>query len=72
MRVHGERITEAQIAACVKAMTGKFEFMHVFGALRRADVKHADRATDRLLQREKKAGRIVYTGGCWTKQETRK
>jgi hypothetical protein len=61
MRVLGTEITDEQIAAGVAAMRGHFRMADVFGALQRAGVKGtgvADRAADRLLQRERKAGRI--------------
>ena len=72
MKVHGEEITELQIEAGLKAMTGKFTLTNIAGALHRAGVTNCERTADRLLSREKVAGRIVYSGGFWTQKEQQK
>lgn len=65
MKVYGVEITEEQIAAGVAAMTGTFSAHTVSRALSLAGVKSpssisyvVERTADRLLQRERKAGRI--------------
>lgn len=62
MNVFGVAITDDQQAAALAAMQGEFKMMNVVSALVRAGVDvHgpvAGRAADRLLQRERKAGRI--------------
>lgn len=63
MRVYGVEVTEDQLCAGVAAMNGEFRMSDVLKALTAAGVPYphgvAGRATDRLLQRERKAGRIV-------------
>lgn len=59
MFVGTEEITDDQIAAAVAAMKGDFKSWHVRTALARAGVQNTDRAADRIMQRERKAGRIV-------------
>lgn len=62
MTVYGVEVTDEQQAAGVAAMSGSFTMMDVLGALAQAGVPArrgvAARAADRLLQRERKAGRI--------------
>jgi hypothetical protein len=62
MKVYGEQISDEQISAALAAMVGEFRMTDVLGAIRRAGVSDtpgvAERAVDRLLQRERKAGRI--------------
>ena len=69
MKVLGEEITEIQIESGLNAMTGKFTLTCIAGVLHRAGVTNSERTADRLLSREKKAGRIVFAGGFWTKKE---
>jgi hypothetical protein len=63
MRVYGVEVTEDQLRAGVAAMIGEFRMSDVLNALTAAGVSYprgvAGRAADRLLQRERKAGRIV-------------
>lgn len=58
MRVHGVEITREQIEAGMAAMVGQFRAHDVRVAMSRAGVKETDRAADRLMQFERKAGRI--------------
>jgi hypothetical protein len=62
MKVYGTEITDEQIAAALAAMRGTFTMHTVTVALIRAGARSdgpvAGRAVDRLLQRERKAGRI--------------
>jgi hypothetical protein len=70
MKVQGQEITEAQIRAGLNAMGGRFTFRNVVAAMIRAGVDHAisDRAADRLLQAERRAGRIRFRdNGTWTR-----
>jgi hypothetical protein len=56
--VQGEPITPAQRDAGLAAMRGRFKAANVREALSRAGVENIDRAADRLMQGERKAGRI--------------
>jgi hypothetical protein len=62
MNIYGVKISEEQINAAVRSMRGTFTMVDVIHALCRAGVAAegpvAARAADRLLQRERKAGRI--------------
>lgn len=58
MRVLGHTITDEQIAAGLAAMKGRFRAHDVRRAMAKAGVKETDRAADRLMQSERKAGRI--------------
>jgi hypothetical protein len=76
MKVYGVEITEEQIAAGIAAMAGDFTILKVQIALQRAGVPRdgavASRAADRLLQRERKAGRIVAVNNRnWTATKAR-
>jgi hypothetical protein len=60
MFVGSIHVTDEQLAAGVAAMKGEFRMSDVRSALFRAGVTEChDRAADRLLQRERKAGRII-------------
>ena len=56
--VKGENISAEQRDAGLAAMRGRFNAWNVRGALSRAGVENTDRAADRLMQAERKAGRI--------------
>ncbi len=61
MRVYGETIAPETIAAAVERMTGEFRAIDIESVFRRCGHTSSNvtnRATDRLLQRERKAGRI--------------
>lgn len=62
MKVYGVEITAEQEAAAMAAMRGTFTMHSVIVALVCAGVTNdgavAGRAVDRLLQRERKAGRV--------------
>lgn len=62
MKVYGYDVTQEQIKAGLAAMAGQFRMTEVVGAMMRAGVPDrgaiAGRAADRLLQKERKAGRI--------------
>ena len=65
MRVDGEEITAAQIERALGEISGSgdpFTFRDLIGALCRVGVSRgaSDRAADRILQRERKAGRIDW------------
>lgn len=65
MTVEGEVVTEAQIAAGLSAISkGDFVAKDVEKAMLTAGCSEAVayRGADRLIQREKKAGRIVWGG----------
>lgn len=62
MKVYGTEISAAQISCALAAMSGTFTMKDVERALIHAGVPEPDcstRAADRLLQRERKAGRIA-------------
>lgn len=66
MRVYGKEVTQEQIAAGLAAMTGEFTVSDVEDALERAGCEYEMRAADRLLQKERKAGRIKFgPDGKW-------
>ena len=61
MKVYGFQISDEQLADGVGAMSGIFRLHAVQHALVQAGVPQgavASRAADRLLQRERKAGRV--------------
>lgn len=59
MKVYDIEITERQITAGLAAMRGDFTCKDVEAALREAGAAYVMRTADRLLQKERKAGRIV-------------
>lgn len=70
MKVHGITITEEQIAAGLAAMRpselGWFDQWAVVRGLRQAGADRfldGEEAANRLLQRERRAGRIKHIGG---------
>jgi hypothetical protein len=68
MKIEGEVVTEAQIAAGLAAMNndgGGFGYNQVKAAMIAAGcpADTAYRAADRLLQRERRAGRIEFVRG---------
>lgn len=66
MKVNGIEIAPDHIAAGLAAMDGVFTFASVRGAMIRAGAgDEAFRAADRLLQQERKAGRITASGVNW-------
>lgn len=72
MRTHGVTITPEQEAAAIARMReGPFVSRNIEGALTRAGVVDVDRfpvvmrTADKLLQRERKAGRIRFEAGRW-------
>lgn len=72
MKVFGCEITKEQLERGIARMTGDFGKNDIAGALARAGVPTAkwiaDRAADRLLQAERKAGRIyAINNRTWRK-----
>ena len=68
MKSYGIEITEEQVAAGLAVMARPFKAMELEGALRRAGVPeeaNPSRVADKLLQRERKAGRIRFTSNRW-------
>ena len=75
MKIYGIEITEVQIEACLKRMRSHGEFMagdiaaHVVDRIADANSSVREnvayRLADRLIQRERKAGRIKYDGKYW-------
>lgn len=69
MIVYDEQISEEQIEAALAVMVGKFPMADVVEAFVFAGVSEGNvsgRAADRLLQKERRAGRIVYgKDGLW-------
>jgi hypothetical protein len=67
MKVGGVTITDDQRAAAIGAMVGTFGFGSILSALGCAGVPYdaAYRGADRLLQQERKAGRIRFERGKW-------
>ncbi|QPQ55553.1 hypothetical protein IC614_02830 [Allosphingosinicella flava] len=80
MKAEGYTFTEEQVNSGLAAMTGQFRASDIENALEQAGVPrshHLDgrwgglgvpcmRGADRLLQRERKAGRITHLGnGIW-------
>jgi hypothetical protein len=65
MTVDGHEIAACQIQAGLSAIGGRFTLHTIKSALVRAGVPigAAERVADRLLQRERRAGRIRYSGG---------
>ena len=80
MNVYGIKITKEQIHAGLLAIRGEFASNDIERALADAGVPRSikntyapyidnqvlHRAADRLLQRERKKGRIAFAGGVWT------
>ena len=81
MTVYGHEVTEEQEQAMLSVMQNdKWNMYDVEVAARRAGVPDsigdthakrypAHRAADRMLQRERKAGNIRYTGTHWERVE---
>ena len=71
MIVHGFEVTPEIERACLAAMVGKFRAMDIEMAASNAgapcDV--VMRIADRLIQRERKAGRIKRVGNRWERVE---
>lgn len=69
MKVKGIEITQAQIDAClVRMRMDRFYACQIYVTAIGAGVSEiaADRVADRLIQRERKAGRIeLLPGNCW-------
>ena len=77
MRIYGIEITEQQQNACLGAMNGKFKSADIekaaivagcpkFCNVGRVRPEYfANRVADRLLQRERAAGRIKFNGIHW-------
>ena len=72
--VQGRPITVAQRDAGLAAMAGTFRAGKIASAMARAGVIDlpgqsytAERAADRLIQFERKAGRIRFHAGLWSK-----
>jgi hypothetical protein len=69
MKSYGYEISDAIIVAGLTAMKGQFTALNVEGALCRAgcpDGAIPSRVADKLLQRERKAGRIKFENGKWS------
>ncbi|WP_371378834.1 hypothetical protein [Sporomusa aerivorans] len=74
MRVNNEQIPEAAIRAAVELMQTHEYFIagEIREILKEHKVLHTWSAAERLIQRERKAGRIVHHEGriiewCWVK-----
>ena len=78
MKVHGVEITSAQLDACLQSMTGSFTAAEVMATAIAAGVVEAVvppggykaelvamRVVDRLLQQQRRAGRIAFRAGRW-------
>jgi len=70
MKVQGYEVTPEIENACLSAMQGEFRALQIAQAAIRAGVPDRgssipDRVADRLLQRERKAGRIKRVGNRW-------
>ena len=70
MNVRGIEITQEQIDVAVSRMKSvEFSFFEIVKLLEKAGVPGADgvsdRAADRLIQRERKAGNVRYIGKSW-------
>lgn len=70
MKVHGIEISEGQIAAMLQAMGTRFRLADVISAAEAAGVQKGEiamRAADRLVQKQRKAGkiRIIDSGPYW-------
>ena len=69
MKSYGYEISDAMIVAGLTAMKGQFLAVDVEIALCRAgcpDEAIQWRVADKLLQRERKAGRIKFENGKWS------
>jgi DNA-binding transcriptional regulator PaaX len=64
MRVNGVEIPQEVIDRCVKRMKNgePFQAAHIESLSHHPE---GYRLTDRLLQRERKAGNIIYRSGMW-------
>ncbi|MGL4640547.1 MAG: hypothetical protein ACRCVX_12570 [Shewanella sp.] len=72
MKSYGVIVPEGVLQAGLDAMTGQFTAAHVEAAILQADCPAgaiASRVTDKLLQRERRAGRIEFSKGFWTKRD---
>jgi hypothetical protein len=80
MKVHGFEVTPEIERACLEAMVGRFRAFDVVSAAIKvgAPIKVptgrwmgyvAERVADRLIQRERKAGRIRRVGNRWERVE---
>lgn len=71
MKVKGVEITEQQLAAMLQAMGERFRAADVMAAAEAAGVQKGEvamRAADRLLQKQRKAGKIkiIASGPYWS------
>lgn len=69
MQVNGKDIAPEHIEAGLAAMIGNFTYASIQSAMKRAGCgDEAYRAADKLLQRERKAGRIQTVGSrTWSR-----
>ncbi|WP_267399033.1 hypothetical protein [Pseudomonas sp. GM_Psu_2] len=69
MIVAGKQVSDSAIAAVKEYLQTKqsFNYGHVQKVLAEhgVDPNACDRAADRLLQQERKVGRLIYKGGSW-------
>lgn len=75
MKVYGVEITPAQINTAVSRMKdGPFVAAWIEDELKLYGVPDhvAYRAADRIIQRERKAGHIMFNGGVWVRKEAAK
>ncbi len=73
MNVYGSPVTQAQVEAIKSAMSGEFTLAELMQAAANTGLTYRVyyRAIDRLLQRERRAGRIHYKGnGQWSEIAT--
>jgi acyl CoA:acetate/3-ketoacid CoA transferase alpha subunit len=73
-KVQGFDVTTVHVEAGMAVMVGNFTANEVGRAMAKAGVKDlpgqsytVGRAADRLLQRERRAGRIKFAAGTWEK-----
>jgi hypothetical protein len=69
MKSYGFEVPQAAIDAALSAMTGDFVALDIEQALSKAGCNPnaiPSRVADKLLQRERRAGRIKFGGGKWT------
>lgn len=72
MNVNHTYYDEAEMAEAFRArVPATFKMSDVWGAFKRhgLPLDNLDRAVDRFLQNERKAGRIRFSSGRWTKVE---
>ena len=71
MKSYGVEVPEIAINAGLSAMVGNFTALDVECAIRRTktcpDQAVPNRIADKLLQRERRAGRIAFANGKWSK-----